>query len=133
MALLVVAEDDADIRAVMRRVFRRDGHTVIEAENGAVALEEVMAQPTVDAVVTDLDMPVMSGSDLCKAIRTSQSSANLPVIIVSGSLLPGEQVTDDAEATAFLRKPFQPAELQACLREALTAGHKPGQKPTVCR
>ena len=132
MALLVVAEDDSDIRALLLRLLRRDGHTVIEAQNGAAALKEVLAQPGVEAVVSDIDMPEMTGIELCQAIRAHEDRAHLPVILVSGNLLPGDQAPGRAEATAFLRKPFRPGELRTCLQDALTIGHRPGQDPCVC-
>ncbi|MFI1993796.1 response regulator [Actinoplanes sp. NPDC020271] len=132
MALLVVAEDDCDIREVLLRLFRRDGHTVVEAENGETALREVLARPDVEAVVTDIDMPVMSGLELCRCIRADKDRARLPVILVSGSLMPGDRRPRQVEATALLSKPFRPAELLGCLRHALEAGHETGQEPCVC-
>jgi CheY-like chemotaxis protein len=132
VALLVVAEDDSDIRGVLLRLFRRDGHTVIEAENGEAALQEVLNRPGVEAVVTDIDMPVMSGLDLCRSIRAESDRARLPVILVSGSLMPGDQRPQQVQATALLSKPFRPAELLGCLRHALATGHEPGQDPCIC-
>ncbi|MFC4071888.1 response regulator [Actinoplanes subglobosus] len=132
MALLVVAEDDSDIRGILLRLLQRDGHTVIEAEDGQAAWREVLARPGVEAVVTDIDLPVMSGLELCRSIRADQNRACLPVILVSGSLMPGDQRPRQAQATAMLPKPFRSAELLRCLREALAAGHSPGQEPCAC-
>ncbi|MEV4276435.1 response regulator [Actinoplanes xinjiangensis] len=132
MALLVVAEDDGDIRDVLLRLLSRDGHTVIAADNGATALQEVLTRPGVEAVVTDIDMPQMSGLELCRRIRANEERACLPVILVSGSLMPGDQRPRQVEATALLPKPFRPAELLGCLREALASGHTPGRQPCVC-
>jgi CheY-like chemotaxis protein len=132
VALLVVAEDDNDIRKVLLRVLRRDGHTVIETDNGAAAWDEVLARPAVEAVVSDIDMPKMSGLELCQAVRSHQDRAHLPVILVSGSLAPGDQRPAQVEATALLRKPVVPTELLNCLQNALAIGHSPGQQPSVC-
>ena len=132
MALVVVAEDDNDIRALLLRVLQRDGHTVIETKDGAAALAEVLAHPAADAVVSDIDMPEMTGLELCRAIRARPDRAHLPVILVSGSLMPGDEAPEQAEATALLRKPFRPAELTSCLREVLSTGHAPGQAPCTC-
>ncbi|PRX12675.1 response regulator [Actinoplanes italicus] len=132
MALLVVADDDTDIREVLSRLLRRDGHTVIAADNGETALREILARPGVDAVVTDIDMPQMSGLELCRSIRADRERSCLPVILVSGSLMPGDQRPQQVQATALLPKPFRSAELLRCLRAALADGHEPGQAPCVC-
>ncbi|MGW4947272.1 response regulator [Actinoplanes sp. NPDC004185] len=131
MALVIVAEDEDDIRHIMGRVLRRAGHTVIEAPDGSAALTEVhTARP--DAVVSDIDMPRMSGLQLCEAIRADPRTATLPVIFVSGSLVPGDTRPVDAQATAIVSKPFLPRDLVACLAKALTTGHVKGQEPTSC-
>ena len=126
MARIVVAEDDPDIRHVIVRVLRRAGHAVTEAADGGTALEHVReTQP--DVVVSDIDMPRMSGVALCQAIRADQALAELPVIFVSGSLIPGDTRPADARATAVLNKPFVPRDLLACLDAVLAApGHAVG-------
>jgi CheY-like chemotaxis protein len=131
MALLVVAEDDDDIRAIITRLLRGDGHTVIETVNGADALQEIQKHRP-EAVVSDIDMPRMSGIELCRAIRSNPESKHVPVILASGSLLPGDQRPMDAGATAFVLKPFRRRQLLACLGQALATGHQEGQSPTAC-
>ncbi len=131
VALLVVAEDDADIRSIMVRVLRRGGHEVVEAADGAAALEAVRAHRP-EAVVTDIDMPAMTGAELCEAIRADDGLRDLPVIFVSGSLMPGDTRPVDAGATAMLAKPFKPADLTGCLDKALAGGHRHGAPPMSC-
>ncbi|BFU45567.1 response regulator [Krasilnikovia sp. MM14-A1004] len=131
MALVVVAEDEDDIRSLVVRMLHRAGHEVIAAADGAVALEGVRENRP-DAVISDLDLPRMSGVELCRAIRTDANTADLPVILVSGSLLPGDPRAVEARATAILAKPFLPQELVACLDKALAAGHDDGVPPLTC-
>lgn len=128
MALLVIAEDDDDIRAIMVRVLRRGGHAIVEAADGAAALEAVREHRP-QAVVTDLDMPAMTGAELCLAIRADDELRELPVIFVSGSLMPGDTRPVDAGATAVLGKPFRPADLTGVLDRALADGHHAGRSP----
>lgn len=128
MALLVVAEDDDDIRTIMVRVLRRGGHEIVEAADGAAALEAVRRRRP-QAVITDLDMPVMTGAELCLAIRADDELRDLPVIFVSGSLMPGDSRPADAGATAILSKPFRPADLTGVLDRALADGHEQGRSP----
>ncbi|GIM90695.1 response regulator [Paractinoplanes toevensis] len=118
MTTLVLAEDDDDIRMITARILRRAGFTVIEAGDGAEGLRAVREHRPA-AVVSDIDMPVMSGVDLCLAIRADDSMKDLPVIFVSGSLTPGDSRPAKAQATAVVSKPFRPGELVACVRDAL--------------
>ncbi|HYN94975.1 MAG TPA: response regulator [Pilimelia sp.] len=131
MALVVIAEDDDDIRNIMVRVIRRGGHDVVEAADGGAALVAVRKHRP-DALVTDIDMPVMTGAQLCAAVRADPDLRDLPVIFVSGTLFPGDTRPADAGATATLTKPFLPRQLLACLEKALAAGHQQGQPPAAC-
>jgi CheY-like chemotaxis protein len=133
MTLLVVAEDQDDIRMIMVRGLRRAGYTVIEAPDGQVALAAVREHGP-DAVISDIDMPVMSGVDLCLAIRADPATSELPVIFVSGSLVPGDVRPVQALATATVTKPFTTQELVGCVRtvlgtaEPLTNGRPEGAR-----
>jgi CheY-like chemotaxis protein len=129
MALVVVAEDDGDVRQVPVRILRRAGHTTIPTADGSQAWAAVREHDP-DAVVSDIDMPVMSGVDLCLAIRAHPPTQHLPVVLVSGSLVPGDDRPARAEATAFIRKPYLEAELTASLDKALETGHEPDQAPS---
>lgn len=131
MASIVLAEDDPDLLDVTARLLRRAGHTVVACPDGAAAWEAVRLDPP-DAVVSDIDMPRMSGVDLSRAIRADERTRHLPVILVSGSLMPGDSRPADARATALLRKPFLPRELTDCVAKTLQTGHVDGQEPSVC-
>jgi CheY-like chemotaxis protein len=131
MALIVVADDDGDLRALMALVLKRDGHTVVETADGVEALDAVRDRRP-DAVVSDIDMPHMSGTELCVAIRADPAFRDLPVLLVSGSIMPGDDRPRQVQATALLRKPFVRHELTACLNTALGGGHRYGQPPTEC-
>ncbi|MGA5305917.1 response regulator [Nucisporomicrobium flavum] len=131
MAVVVVAEDDDALRAVAVRVLKRAGHVVHAAPDGAEALH-LLREYEADVVVSDIDMPVMSGVELSQQIRTDPRTASLPVLLVSGSLIPGDDRPRRAEATAILHKPYQAVELISCLAKVLVDGHQPGQPPTQC-
>jgi CheY-like chemotaxis protein len=112
--MIVVAEDHEDIRFVLKRALERAGHEVVAAADGAEALAAVRKhRPAI--VVTDVDMPHMSGLDLCRAIRADADLKHIPVVLASGSLLPGDQRAVDVGASATLLKPFLPAQLLACV------------------
>lgn len=114
---VLVAEDSVVARHVIIACVRQLGVTVIEAENGRMALELLRAQPKdVAMVVTDMHMPQMAGDELCLHIRQELGLKDLPIILLSS--------TSDHEtklrlfrvgATDYLEKPFIKEELLARL------------------
>jgi CheY-like chemotaxis protein len=108
--VIVVAEDHDDIRYVLKRSLERAGHRVVVAADGATALAAVKEHRP-DLVVTDVDMPQMTGLDLCRAIRADDDLRHIPIVVASGSLMPGDRQASDAGASATLLKPFLPAQL----------------------
>ena len=120
--MIVVAEDHEDILFVLKRALERAGHEVITAVDGAEALEAVQRYRP-DVVVTDVDMPRMSGLDLCRAIRADAALRHIPVVLASGSLLPGDARAKEVGASATLLKPFLPAQLLDCVAALLPPAH----------
>jgi CheY-like chemotaxis protein len=131
MARIVLAEDEPDIRMVAARILRNAGHTVTEAPDGAAALEAVLADST-HIVISDIDMPVMTGIQLCQALRAHAETRNVPVVLVSGSLVPGDPRAAAAQATAILLKPFRRVDLLTCVEQTLRTGHGDGGSPVMC-
>ncbi|MFI5495674.1 response regulator [Actinoplanes sp. NPDC051859] len=116
--MIVVAEDHEDILFVLRRALERAGHEVVATSDGEEALEAVRRHKP-DVVVTDVDMPRMNGLDLCRAIRADAGLQHIPVVLASGSLLPGDTRAEEVGASATLLKPFLPAQLLACVAELM--------------
>jgi CheY-like chemotaxis protein len=116
--VIVVAEDHEDIRYVLQRALERAGHTVVAAVDGVEALEAVQ-QHRPDVVVSDVDMPRMTGLDLCRAIRADPELRDTPVVLISGALLPGDPRAIEAGASATLLKPFLPQDLLACVNDLI--------------
>jgi CheY-like chemotaxis protein len=116
--VIVVAEDHEDIRYVLKRSLERAGHVVVAAADGVAALAAIR-EHLPELVVTDVDMPNMTGLDLCRAIRADRRLRHIPVVLASGSMLPGDARAADVGATATLLKPFLPAQLQALVQDLL--------------
>lgn len=112
--IVLLVEDDEDIRDLYCTVLRRHGYEVHEADNGATALqvlERFHSDPCL--VLLDLMMPVMSGPELLQILHESQRLASLPVVALSA----GGQPSDAPRATKFIRKPVDPNLLLAVVRE----------------
>jgi CheY-like chemotaxis protein len=120
MAVLVTAEDDEDIRMLMTRSLRKAGHRVIAVADGVQGLAAVRKHHP-DAVITDIDMPYMTGLQLCREIRRDPELKHIPVVVVSGSLDIEDSGVMAAGVTAVISKPFVAGVLLHQLTEVL--GH----------
>jgi ribonuclease P protein subunit RPR2 len=105
---LLLVDDDAGLRALVRTTFELVDVDVEEAESAVEALAGI-AQRRPDVIVLDVQMPGMDGIELCRRLKADPETAGIPVILLSGSALDGEEVG----AEAFLTKPFSPLQLLA--------------------
>jgi CheY-like chemotaxis protein len=78
---VLVVDDEADIRESLRDALGDEGYAVVVAANGKEALEILPALPKPCAVILDIIMPVMSGTELYEAMRTTPALADIPVLI----------------------------------------------------
>ena len=81
-ASVLVADDSLTIRTLLRNILSGTGYAVTVAHDGQSALEQLAQMPRCDLVITDLQMPRLDGSGLCRAIRASGRS-QLPIIVVT--------------------------------------------------
>lgn len=117
---VLVADDTTSVRMVIARVCSSNGYRVVEATDGEDALRLARAMPgTIDLVVTDVDMPGLSGLELATQLRLMLP--RLPACFVSGRELPPGALADAEKSgrTAFLMKPFDLAELLLVIRSLL--------------
>lgn len=104
---ILVVDDFATMRRIITNVLRQLGfENIIEAEDGARALQ-IMDSEKIDFVVTDWNMPEMSGLDLLKAIRAKQDKDAMPVLMVTAEALQ-ENIVAAARAGVnnYIVKPF---------------------------
>jgi CheY-like chemotaxis protein len=114
---ILVVEDDANLRIVIRMVLERAGYEIAEAGHGEAALESSGFELP-DLVVADMTMPVMGGIGLIDRIQSNPVTASLPIVLLSGLQV------DSAISrlvTAVVLKPFEPADLVATVDRALHA------------
>lgn len=119
MAVIVTADDNADIRLVITRTLERAGHTVIAVPDGAAALAEARSRRP-DLVLLDGEMPPgMSGFEACRLLGDDPATAGIPVVMVTGSMPPAQVLGQAPRVTDVLGKPFTVPELTDCVRNAL--------------
>jgi CheY-like chemotaxis protein len=110
---ILLADDSADIREIYQLAFRLKGHQLNTVSNGqeAVQLLEQAAEPF-DAVVLDIEMPIMDGIEALKQIRLLPHGQKIPVMMFTAYLdAEYDQKTKDAGANLLVRKPIYPDEL----------------------
>lgn len=115
---VLLAEDDRALRRYLEIVLRRDGYEVLTAADGLEAMKVLLSQ-TVDAVVTDANMPHLSGPELCRFLREHPRLQDIPVVLLSGT--DAAEQTQEAGADLYLSKPVPAAELSASLARLVEA------------
>lgn len=106
---ILVVDDEAEIRTVLRLLLQNAGHTVSEASDGAKAVEAVKADGAADLVIMDIMMPNLSGIDAATLIRTF---SDVPILFLTAKSLDSDKERAYAEGgDDYLVKPFSSKEL----------------------
>ncbi len=118
----LVVDDFIAMRRVVCHLLGEIGFTEVdEAGNGAAALEQLRAG-AIDAVITDIEMPIVGGFELLSAIKKDAALKDLPVLMVTAEARKDEIVRCmQAGAAAYLVKPFTRETLEEKLRQAMPA------------
>jgi CheY-like chemotaxis protein len=115
---VLIADDDPQMRRLIRGVLQRDGFEVVEAGDGLDALE-VVEQGGVDLVILDVDMPRLDGLGVLEELRAQVRTACLPVIVLTAQHGETEEKALDLGAHDYLGKPVQTRSLLARVRAVL--------------
>ena len=120
MTVVLVADDDADIRDLVAFKLEQAGFEVIAVEDGQTALEQAQARrPTL--AVLDVSMPGLSGIDVCRMLRSEPATAGMLIIMLTARVQ--EQDVEDgfsAGADDYVTKPFSPRELVSRIQSLLS-------------
>jgi DNA-binding response OmpR family regulator len=118
--LILVADDEAHILHVLSMKLRNAGFEVSTAEDGEEAMELALSEQP-DLVITDYQMPIMSGLEFCTQMRQYDSIKHTPAIMLTArgfDISPAEM--KEAGICAVLSKPFSPREILTKVEELLT-------------
>jgi len=128
-ATILLVDDEPDLLFIMEEWFRREGSRVLTAENGAGALEGIRANQ-VDAVVSDIRMPVMDGVTMLRNIKaTHLYKPSVMFISCFSDIEPREAYDLGVEAT--MEKPVERKELVAAVRRVLGAREELWRMPPI--
>jgi CheY-like chemotaxis protein len=112
---VLVVDDDCDIRASLKDVLEEAGFAAVCVKNGEEALSYLRAQPMPRAVLLDLFMPVMSGWEFVRRVRSSSAFGTIPIIVITAS-----EPHWGYPSSLVLRKPLEPEELVRVLSDLST-------------
>ncbi len=123
--LVLVVDDEPDVRKVVRMTLEKAGYHVIEAEDGKQAIDEIRKEEhalTLDVIITDIRMPNMNGIDVIEYYRKEWSS--IPLVVLTG-------FPDIDMATGLLQygvvdylvKPVEGGKLRAAVNKAMNQRH----------
>ena len=110
---ILVVEDDKDLRRIISFNLKASGFSVRQAENGKVALEKVHEKKP-DCIILDVMMPVMDGLEVCKRLKSLDSTRDIPVIFLSARGATEDKIRGmKFDADDYMVKPFDFKELLA--------------------
>ncbi|AVH71201.1 hybrid sensor histidine kinase/response regulator [Nostoc sp. 'Lobaria pulmonaria (5183) cyanobiont'] len=119
VTILHIDDNEAN-RYVVNRILQNAGFSVVEAATGATGLEAITNfQP--DLVILDVQLPDVSGFEVCRQIKANSETAFIPVLHLSASFVQSQDKAEglDSGADAYLVQPVEPIELLATLRSLL--------------
>ena len=122
-ATILIAEDDADIRSLLRLYLEGEGFEVLEAEDGERALELARAHAP-DMAILDVMMPKMNGLELTRTLR---KSSDIPILILSAKSQDNDKILGlNLGADDYIAKPFNPVEIVARVKAQLRRAARSG-------
>lgn len=127
-ATVLVVDDDAEIRKLLRLYLEREGHRAVEAADGQTALEHARRE-AVDLVLLDVMLPGIDGLEICRRLR---EVSDTPIMLLTARSGDADKVLGlDLGADDYVVKPFSPRELMARVRAQLRRRRLPAPPAPV--
>lgn len=112
--IVLVVDDEKDIRDTLQEALEGEGYTVYTAANGREALDLLPSIPSPSLILLDLMMPVMDGWEFLKEMGENFTLTGIPVVIITAF---GEKARTISQAQAVIRKPFDLNTLTETVRQ----------------
>ena len=118
---IMVVDDDKEWNLVLKMTLQKSGYAVTQAFNGKEAVEKI-GQDKPDLVLLDVTMPVMSGWEVCEALRADPSTKDLPIFILSSYSSPVD--IEQGKTHRIKRYIVKPCSLQHVLQNVLDVSNE---------
>jgi DNA-binding response OmpR family regulator len=120
---ILVVEDEQDIAGLIKHTLEKTGDMQVEVVGAGDAALRVLTNREPDLIILDLNLPVMSGIEVCRIVRTRDDTAHIPIIMLTARTAESDRVTGlEIGADDYITKPFSLRELVARVRAVLRRG-----------
>jgi chemosensory pili system protein ChpA (sensor histidine kinase/response regulator) len=118
---ILIVDDEAVVVRVLKLVLERSGYEVESSSNGEAALERILEQAP-DVLITDIEMPRMTGEELCKRIHERFPNRDYPIFVVTSVTAMEHRIwSSEIPKLVFLEKPVSARKLLEALTEYFSA------------
>jgi CheY-like chemotaxis protein len=111
---ILIVDDDSTSQKLLKGILEKDGYSKIQlSSSGEEALDLIGKEPP-DLILLDIVMPGIEGYEVCKRVRANESTANIPILMVTGGAVEADESiakSFKAGATDFITKPIRTIEL----------------------
>jgi len=131
MSTLLIVDDEPEIVTLLSFVLKQDGHNILEAGNGVVALERLGVEPPAavnrpDLIILDIMMPIMDGYALNQRLQKEEKTRDIPILVLTAK---GQKMRELFEmapnVAAYVQKPFDPKMLRELISGILSGKKDP--------
>jgi DNA-binding response OmpR family regulator len=123
---VLVVDDEQDIAGLIKHSLEKNGDIEVDIVGTGDEALKAVNERTPDLIVLDLNLPVLSGLEVCRILRARASTARVPIIMLTARTSESDRVTGlDVGADDYITKPFSLRELAARVRAVLRRGHVP--------
>jgi DNA-binding response OmpR family regulator len=130
-----VVEDEQDIAGLIKHTLARGGDTDVEIVSSGDAALKAVTENTPDLIILDLNLPILSGMEVCRILRARPDMPHVPIIMLTARAAEADRISGlDAGADDYITKPFSTREFAARVRAVLRrggAGNSTGDSPPI--
>ncbi len=127
---VLVVEDEQDIAGLIKHALERKGDIEVDIAGAGDAAIRSVSETAPDLIVLDLNLPVLSGVEVCRIVRARPATSHIPIIMLTARASESDRVTGlELGADDYITKPFALRELVARVRAVLRRGNGSERKP----